>query len=149
MSDNIGPAIALLRAQHNLTQHQVERRAGLGYGQMVRYETGRDQRKLATLARILRVFRIGQAGFWSMVAVLDGQLAAARRSARGTGGSAEQEVDSAGLTEAVEGLRAIERGCGTLRRPRRRKEKKQKGSRATRRGAGSARRRFLPRPWKP
>jgi transcriptional regulator with XRE-family HTH domain len=72
MFENLGTALALLRALCKLSQAEAARRAGIGKSQLSKYEHGKELPKLDSLEKVLSVYGVGADGLFTVVRVLDG-----------------------------------------------------------------------------
>ena len=84
MFGNLGRTLRLLRELRDLSQGQVAREAGIGKSQLSKYENGRELPKLESLAKVLKVLRIGPYEFFYTMHLLDRRAAdLAAAAARG------------------------------------------------------------------
>jgi transcriptional regulator with XRE-family HTH domain len=68
---NIGKALAGLRRQRGLSQHQLAQLCEIGRSQLARYESGKELMKLATLEKILARLTIQPADFFRYLSSFD------------------------------------------------------------------------------
>lgn len=62
---NLGPTLALCRDFSQLSQAELARKAGIGKGQLSKYESGRELPKLETLARLLAALYLSPSTFFN------------------------------------------------------------------------------------
>lgn len=70
---NLGKALALVRAVRQMTQQDVATEAGIGKGQLSKYEHGKENPKLESLERLLRVLGVSPADFFYTLEIVDGR----------------------------------------------------------------------------
>ncbi|MGH9363286.1 MAG: helix-turn-helix domain-containing protein [Thermoanaerobaculia bacterium] len=71
MFGNLGRTLRLLRELRDLSQGQVARDAGIGKSQLSKYENGKELPKLESLAKVLKVLRLGPYEFFYTMHMLD------------------------------------------------------------------------------
>src|SRR4051794_30186831 len=75
MFRNLGPALRLMREERGLSQSALARAAGIGKSQLSKYESGRERPKLDSLEKLLTVLSIRVADFFTVVSLIDRELA--------------------------------------------------------------------------
>jgi transcriptional regulator with XRE-family HTH domain len=68
---NVGVALALLRELRGQTQAQLATSAGIGTGQLSKYENGKEWPKLESLGKVLAALEVGAFEFFYTVHLLD------------------------------------------------------------------------------
>jgi transcriptional regulator with XRE-family HTH domain len=71
MFTNLGRTLRLLRELRDESQGEVARRAGIGKSQLSKYENGKELPKLESLAKVLKVLRLGPYEFFYTMYMLD------------------------------------------------------------------------------
>lgn len=75
MFANLGRALRLLRELRDESQGEVARKAGIGKSQLSKYENSKELPKLESLAKVLRVLRLGPYEFFYTMHMLDRRAA--------------------------------------------------------------------------
>ena len=88
MFRNLGPALRLIREERGLSQSALAKAAGIGKSQLSKYESGRERPKLDSLEKLLTVLSIRVADFFTVVSLIDRELARIDGAAGSKGGEA-------------------------------------------------------------
>lgn len=92
---NLGTTLQLMRGLRRKSQGWVARQAGIGKGQLSKYETGKELPKLESLSKVLAVLEVGHLEFFYTLHFIDQQAAS------GGGFRSSQQVPAAAaVTEA-------------------------------------------------
>jgi transcriptional regulator with XRE-family HTH domain len=86
MFRNLGPALRLIREERGLSQSALAKAAGIGKSQLSKYESGRERPKLDSLEKLLTVLSIRVADFFTVVSLIDRELARIDGAAGSRGG---------------------------------------------------------------
>ncbi len=86
MFRNLGPALRLIREERGLSQSALAKAAGIGKSQLSKYESGRERPKLDSLEKLLTVLSIRVADFFTVVGLIDRELARIDGAAGSRGG---------------------------------------------------------------
>jgi len=87
MFRNLGAALRLIREERGLSQSALARAAGIGKSQLSKYESGRERPKLDSLEKLLTVLAIRVANFFTVVSLIDRELARIDGAASPEGGA--------------------------------------------------------------
>ncbi len=94
MFANLGRTLRLLRELRDESQGEVARQAGIGKSQLSKYENGKELPKLESLAKVLKVLRLGPYEFFYTMYMLDRREAdLASSDAYPTGGQSKMPAE--------------------------------------------------------
>jgi transcriptional regulator with XRE-family HTH domain len=71
---NIGRALAVLRQERSLSQHELASRCGIGRSQISKYEAGKETMKLDTLGKLLGALNVEPEQFFQVVRSIEESL---------------------------------------------------------------------------
>src|SRR5262249_13699245 len=106
MFRNLGHTLALLRDLRRLSQATVARRAGIGKGQLSKYESGKELPKLDSLEKVLTVLGVGAGGFFSLLAVVEDWVAALDREEKTAAASLPPPLPGTGFAEVDQAFKS-------------------------------------------
>ena len=87
MFSNLGKAISLLRQLRGKSQASLAREAGIGNGQLSKYESGKELPRLDSLEKVLTALGVGYLELFHALKRID-------RTATCLGGEPRDEIDS-------------------------------------------------------